>query len=433
MSELDLGFNNISDISKIACLTKLEVLNLEANNITSMDDIKGLDKLKDLRMNYNYISTVPELSCVGLTYLDLRSNKLTDISKISKLTKLEKLYLGNYVYSGVKSVRYNEINDISALEKLSCITDISITSQKLMMIGKAGSEVRLPNIFVQAQDINSIGYTENELILKNCKLNDDRTKVILNTDSSSFATVKISGGILSDSILTINTEQKTLTEIKVTTKPNKTNYIAGQNFETAGMVVMASYSDGSSKEVTNYTVTNGNNLTAGKTSVTISYTEENVTKTTVQNITVSEKLSIEIRGLEETEKEGKTYIKSINPGATVKSLLEKINTNGIVEILKGTEKIINENTKLATGMTLKISLNNQQIERTIVVTGDLNGDGEMGDIDVLRLARYRAGLDQNLTGAYLQAANIFKDDNYADDIDLLKMVRILVGLDSLTK
>ena len=114
-------------------------------------------------------------------------------------------------------------------------------------------------------------------------------------------------------------------------------------------------------------------------------------------------------------------------------MTEKIDTNGQIEIFKGTEKITNENTKLATGMTLKIFLNDEQIEHTIVVTGDLNGDGEMGDIDVLRLARYRAGLDNNLTGAYLQASNIFKDDNYADDIDLLKMVRILVGLDSLTK
>jgi len=82
-------------------------------------------------------------------------------------------------------------------------------------------------------------------------------------------------------------------------------------------------------------------------------------------------------------------------------------------------------------MTIKISLNNEKIEYTAVVTGDLNGDGLMGDIDVLRMARYKAGLDNSLNGAYLQASNIHKDNNYADDIDLLKMVRILVGLDTM--
>ena len=146
-----------------------------------------------------------------------------------------------------------------------------------------------------------------------------------------------------------------------------------------------------------------------------------------------EKLSIELNGLENIQKEGNKYLESINPSTTVKEIKEKVQTNGTIEIYKGTEKVTNENTKLGTGMKLKISLNEEQIEYTIVVTGDINGDGEMGDIDVLRLARYKAGLDKNLNGAYLEATNIHKDNNYADDIDLLKMVRVLVGLDRLTK
>ena len=81
-------------------------------------------------------------------------------------------------------------------------------------------------------------------------------------------------------------EYKELTEIAVTTAPTKTSYVAGQNFETAGMVVTASYNDGSSIAVTNYTVTDGDNLTAGKTNVSISYTENGITKTVTQNITV---------------------------------------------------------------------------------------------------------------------------------------------------
>ena len=55
----------------------------------------------------------------------------------------------------------------------------------------------------------------------------------------------------------------------------------------------------------------------------------------------------------------------------------------------------------------------------------------MEDIDVLRMARYKAGLDTNLSGVYLKAADLNKNNEYADDIDLLKMVRILVGLDTL--
>ena len=110
-------------------------------------------------------------------------------------------------------------------------------------------------------------------------------------------------------------------------------------------------------------------------------------------------------------------------------MISKIDTNGKIEIFKGTEKITDTNAKIATGMKIKITLNSKYLEYTAVVKGDLTGDGEMGDADLLRMARYKAGLDKKLTGAYLKATDINNNNEKADDIDLLKLVRILVGLD----
>ena len=91
--------------------------------------------------------------------------------------------------------------------------------------------------------------------------------------------------------ITVNTvtppAPATLTGIAVTTAPTKTTYTAGENFDPAGMVVTATYNDSSTAAVTGYTVTDGNSLTAGKTSVTISYTEGGVAKTCTQAITVN--------------------------------------------------------------------------------------------------------------------------------------------------
>ena len=72
-----------------------------------------------------------------------------------------------------------------------------------------------------------------------------------------------------------------------------------------------------------------------------------------------------------------------------------------------------------------------QKEYTIVVTGDLNGDGLITDIDLLKMIRYKVGADQNLHKEYLKATDIFKDKIYGDNKDLLKLVRILVGIDNL--
>ena len=77
-----------------------------------------------------------------------------------------------------------------------------------------------------------------------------------------------------------------LTNIKVTKAPTKTTYKVGEKFDKKGMVVTAEYSDGTSKEITNYTYTPSGELKATDEKVTISYTEEEITKTAEQEIKV---------------------------------------------------------------------------------------------------------------------------------------------------
>ena len=78
-----------------------------------------------------------------------------------------------------------------------------------------------------------------------------------------------------------------LSSIAVTTAPTKTSYSAGEAFNASGMVVTATYSDTSTKPVTDYTFAPTGALTAGTTKVTITYSEGGVTKTVDQAITVS--------------------------------------------------------------------------------------------------------------------------------------------------
>ena len=227
-----------------------------------------------------------------------------------------------------------------------------------------------------------------------------------------------------------------LTKIKITKAPNKTEYEVGENFDPTGMVVKAEYSNGEETEITNYTVPNGINLQNGQKSVTIRYTEGGITKSTIQPITVkpaeTPKLSVIINTFEEVTGGEMTYIENIKPGTTVKTLKDNIETNGTIEIYKESVKITNNNTKLTTGMTVKISLNDEQRNYVIVVTGDLNGDGNMDDIDLLKLARFKVGyLDASLIGEFYRAANIVRDNECANDIDLLKMARVLVDLEEL--
>lgn len=62
------------------------------------------------------------------------------------------------------------------------------------------------------------------------------------------------------------------------------------------MVVTATYSDSTTAPVLLYTVTDGTDMAAGKTTVTISYTEGGVTKTTTQAITVAKEYTVTVDG-----------------------------------------------------------------------------------------------------------------------------------------
>ena len=80
---------------------------------------------------------------------------------------------------------------------------------------------------------------------------------------------------------------KTLTGISVKTAPSKVTYTEGESFDKTGMVIEATYSDSTKKDVTTYTYTPTGALTTSDTTITISYTEGSVTKTCTQAITVN--------------------------------------------------------------------------------------------------------------------------------------------------
>ena len=80
-----------------------------------------------------------------------------------------------------------------------------------------------------------------------------------------------------------------LESIAITTQPSKTVYEYGDSFASAGMVVRATYSDGATANVTGYTYSPTALNTVGTQTITVSYTERGITKTTTLSVTVERK------------------------------------------------------------------------------------------------------------------------------------------------
>jgi hypothetical protein len=71
--------------------------------------------------------------------------------------------------------------------------------------------------------------------------------------------------------VTVNPAGTTLTGIEVTTQPTKNTYNIGEQLNTDGMVVTATYSDGTEAAVTGYTISGFSSATAGDKTVTVTY------------------------------------------------------------------------------------------------------------------------------------------------------------------
>ena len=85
----------------------------------------------------------------------------------------------------------------------------------------------------------------------------------------------------------LTAEVPELSSIAVTA-PTKTTYNIGEELDTTGMVVTANYSDDSTKDVTTGVSLSGFDSAAeGSVTVTVSYTEKDITKTDTFNVTIT--------------------------------------------------------------------------------------------------------------------------------------------------
>ena len=109
------------------------------------------------------------------------------------------------------------------------------------------------------------------------------------TDGTTKVTIVYTEGGVSASAEQEITVVHRLESIAITTQPSKTVYEYGDSFASAGMVVRATYSDGATANVTGYTYSPETLNTVGTQTITVSYTERGVTKTTTLSVTVERK------------------------------------------------------------------------------------------------------------------------------------------------
>ena len=211
----------------------------------------------------------------------------------------------------------------------------------------------------------------------------------------------------------------TLDCIEITTAPDTTAYTAGQKFDPAGMVITAKYFNAPEAVVTNYTISPSGGLATTDTSVTISYTEGNITKTATQKITVnpgtnSFKITFDANGhgtapAAQTVESGKTATKPSDPtasGWTFGGWYTEATCANAFDFSKA----------IAADFTLyaKWTEDKASEETTYIVTGGANGSVTQGNVMTITVKR---SVDDNTCFSHFTGVQIDGKACAAGDYD----------------
>lgn len=121
------------------------------------------------------------------------------------------------------------------------------------------------------------------------------------------------------------------------------------------------------------------------------------------------------------------YITGVVPGTTAADFLAGVSCEGTVLTVlnaKGEENTGN----IATGNKLAIYKDGTLVStKDIVIYGDVNGDGAVDVLDIIKINRQTLGLD-SMSGAYLEAGDANRKGDGADVLDLIILNRHTLGL-----
>ncbi len=115
-----------------------------------------------------------------------------------------------------------------------------------------------------------------------------------------------------------------------------------------------------------------------------------------------------------------SYIERISPNTNVNQFIQNVQTEQDLVFLDKEGNQLGENDILATGMTLKVG---STLQFTLIVTGDMDGNGKISMTDLARLKLHYIGKEA-LTGNALKAADV--DGNGKVSITDLAQIRLII-------
>jgi Leucine-rich repeat (LRR) protein len=154
-------------------LDGLTYLDVSTKNITDLTGLECATSLTHLLLYTNLISDIsPLANLTSLTYLDLSGNRISDISPLVNLTSLAWLWLSDNQISDISplanltsltylSLRINQIGDMSPLANLTSLVGLALERNQISSIAALANLTSLIYLWLSGNQISDISPLAN--------------------------------------------------------------------------------------------------------------------------------------------------------------------------------------------------------------------------------------------------------------------------------
>jgi len=392
----------LSDDELLQIGNSLTCVNKGIKNVT------GINKLPDLlyiNLSQNHISAINLAKYTNLKTLDLTSNALTTIN-VSENVNLDTLKLGA-----------NSLVSIDVAKNSKLVT-LELNNNRLLSIGLEN------NVLLQTLNISSNGLTKIDGS-KLEKLN------VLNLGSNDLSEIDLTKNL---NLTTLDISNNKFTSLDISYLKNLTSLNISENqfVETVQGYKGDKITLGSSVKLPSslnfaklvYTSKPTISIANGSEATLLDVGTVQMVGVSSSGYQIATTITVlpDVLDFEENIKPDGDFI-YLDPETTVKTVSELIETNGTIVVVNKNGDVLGADKYVGTTAKIKIKFSNEEAVYTVIVKGDLTGDGVIKINDISKL--YQSLKEKITLSAIEFYAGDVAEDNVIKINDVSKLYQFL--------
>ena len=437
LTKISASSNKITDLSFLQDLKNLQNINFSNNNITNIDSLKNLTNLKYVYLDNNQIENISAFANLNnIKEISIAGNKITDAGVLTNLVSVENIDISRNNITSISNfnmntiikkinLNYNQLVSLQGIENIINLETLSASNNKIADISYLQGLSKLYNLNLNKNEITDISIFTNNSVIKYLYLDANH---ILDTSPLETLSNVSKLTIYNQTYTQIITQEFTDEQLKVVLTPIFSSLVNPDskiyNSEAYYEMEPSSISYRIAEDIS-YLIIELSDLQKQDLYFTMKDDDNAYITLCLQYRIQEDEDNTEDNTETEPEEDisdvynvDNGYIKNVSKNTTLDAFINNLNVTTGVKVTRD-NKELTDNNLVGTGDILTVNGRTY----TIIVTGDLSGEGQASIIDLMRVKKYIVG-SRTLTTNEQLAADINSNGkiNITDVMNLIKLI-----------